>query len=289
MDFSLYWFMFPVSIAVATTAMLSGIGGAALFMPIFLLVLPLLGADYIIGSAVAAITVALLTQTFGFASGFVSYYQKQLIDFQQAKPFLLLSVPAAVTGSLLSHLIDPVAIRACYGLLMLILAGSLLRGLKHRKLKVQESVGSRRLIDVTGVEYHYQPYKVKKTMTGVGGFLSGLLSTGIGEVVMPQLVKQGGLPLPVAAATSVLVVIVTVMSASVTHLVTLISAGGINAVPWNLVCYTIPGVIIGGQIGPRLQGKVEAAIMQATIGFLFGIIGIAMLATVAIHIINSGG
>ena len=31
MDFTLYWFMFPVSILVATCAMLSGIGGAALF------------------------------------------------------------------------------------------------------------------------------------------------------------------------------------------------------------------------------------------------------------------
>ena len=29
MDFTLYWFMFPVSILVATCAMLSGIGGAA--------------------------------------------------------------------------------------------------------------------------------------------------------------------------------------------------------------------------------------------------------------------
>ena len=31
MDFTLYWFMFPVSIGVATCAMLSGIGGAGLF------------------------------------------------------------------------------------------------------------------------------------------------------------------------------------------------------------------------------------------------------------------
>ena len=33
MDFTLYWFMFPVAILVATAAMLSGIGGAALFTP----------------------------------------------------------------------------------------------------------------------------------------------------------------------------------------------------------------------------------------------------------------
>jgi uncharacterized membrane protein YfcA len=42
MDFTLYWFMFPVSIVVATCAMLSGIGGAALFTPIFILLFPLI-------------------------------------------------------------------------------------------------------------------------------------------------------------------------------------------------------------------------------------------------------
>ena len=33
-----YWFMFPVAILVATTAMASGVEGATFFTPIFLLV-----------------------------------------------------------------------------------------------------------------------------------------------------------------------------------------------------------------------------------------------------------
>ena len=286
MDFSLYWFMFPVSICVATTAMLSGIGGAALFMPIFLLVFPLLGGDYVLNSAVAAIAVALITQTFGFASGFTSYYRKRLIDFQQAKPFLWLAVPAAIGGSLISHQFEPVFIRASYGVLMLIIAISLIRGLRRTRTSPDHKSGSRRLVDAAGIEYHYQPYKVHKPLTATGGFLSGMLSTGIGEVVMPQLIDRGKLPIPVAAATSVMVVIVTVMSASITHLITLINAGGISAVPWNLVCYTIPGVIIGGQIGPRLQGKVAAKTMQRWIAILFGAIGLTMLTTVLLGLLR---
>ena len=100
MDFTLYWFMFPVSMLVATTAMLSGIGGAALFMPIFLLIFPLLGPEYPLTSPVAAIAVALLTETFGFSSGFVGYYMKRLIDFGLSKAFLVISVPAAITRRL---------------------------------------------------------------------------------------------------------------------------------------------------------------------------------------------
>jgi len=53
MDLTLYWFMFPVSIGVATCAMLSGIGGAALFTPIFILGFPLLGPEYILRSTLA--------------------------------------------------------------------------------------------------------------------------------------------------------------------------------------------------------------------------------------------
>ena len=46
MDRTIYRFMFPVSICIATTAMLSGIGGAALFTPVFIIVFPLIGPEY---------------------------------------------------------------------------------------------------------------------------------------------------------------------------------------------------------------------------------------------------
>ena len=93
---------------------------------------------------------------------------------------------------------------------------------------------------------------------------------------MGQLVKRHRLPLPVAAATSVLIVITTVTAASLTQVVAQIAEGGIAAVPWNLVMYTIPGVIIGGQIGPRAQGKVSETTMVRAIALLFALICGAM-------------
>ncbi len=86
-DWTIYWFMFPVAICVATIAMLSGIGGAALFTPIFMIIFPILGPEYAFESIAVAIGVALLTETFGFSSGFVGYYYKHLIDFSTALPF----------------------------------------------------------------------------------------------------------------------------------------------------------------------------------------------------------
>lgn len=69
-----YWYMFPVSILIATTAMASGVGGATFFSPIFILALRL--------PPEVAIGIALITEVFGFASGVFAYAKKRLIDYR---------------------------------------------------------------------------------------------------------------------------------------------------------------------------------------------------------------
>ena len=54
-----YWYLFPISIAIATVAMSTGIGGAVFFSPIFLLWLKL--------EPSVAIGTALITELFGFS------------------------------------------------------------------------------------------------------------------------------------------------------------------------------------------------------------------------------
>ncbi len=289
MDYFLYWFMLPISALVATTAMLGGIGGAAMFMPIFLIVFPILGPEYVIAGPIAAIGVALLTESFGFSSGLIGYLRRHLIDFRVAKSLIIIAVPSAILGSFLSHSASPDLLKILYGALMLILAYVILRRPKPKEKKEitdQALAGKfahigheRTVTDNKGIVYKYHICHQGKGMsfTGIGGFITGLMSVGIGEVVMPQLVKSCKVPVPVAAATSVLVVIVTVASASFTHISTLISEGGFEAVPWHLVMYTIPGVIIGGQIGSRLQGRVSSEKMEKIFGILFAVIGILMI------------
>ncbi len=297
LDWVQYWFMFPVSVGIATTAMLSGIGGAALFIPIFVIIFPLLGPEYPLTTA-AAIGTALLTEVFGFSSGFVGYYRKRLIDFRSAVPFLMVSVPIAIVGAILLASLkeQEVFLKAAYALLMLSLCPMILRHTPPEKIAAPQSARAagaagaaatavadewpmRSITGRDGRTYEYRKPRlgaIGAAMTGFGGFLTGLLSVGIGEVIMPQLVKRNHVPVAVAAATSVFTVIVTIASASFTQVTALIAAGGANAIPWNLVVYTVPAVIIGGQIGPRLQGKIPQRAMEKAIAILFGIIGLAM-------------
>ena len=288
MDFTLYWFMFPVSICVATSAMLSGIGGAALFTPIFILLFPLLGPQYELSSTVAAIGPALLTETFGFTSGLVGYHLKRTIDFRLARQFLKVSVPAGIAGAFLAHLVADGLLIAGYALLVLGLAVVHVffeyEGVPtHQDAEVATAGELRVVTDSDGREYRYHAPRsgiVGRLFTAVGAFLTGMVSVGIGEVIVPQLTKRG-VPVAIAAATSVAVVIVTAICASFTLIGQLISEAGVSAVPWNLVAYTIPGVIIGGQIGPRLQGRISHRTMEIAIASLFVVLGIAMLLVAA--------
>jgi len=280
MDFTLYWFMFPVSIFVATCAMLSGIGGAALFTPIFVLIFPLLGPEYVLGSTMAAVTAALITQTFGFLSGFIGYYRRRLIDFGLAIRILRVAAPVGVVGALTAFLVPESLLLASYSLLVGVLAVVMWR---NRPPAGAEKFGlegpPRKIVDSHGHEYSYRTPMLgirSYALTSLGAFLTGMVSVGIGEVTISKLTRKG-LPIAVAAATSVLVVIVTVVFASTTLAVQLIRGGGWTAVPWDLLVYDIPGVLIGGQIGPRLQGKVAPHTMRRGIAVLFVILATAMM------------
>lgn len=282
-DWTLYWFMFPVAICVATTATLSGIGGAAIFTPIFMIIFPLLGPEYPLPSIAASIGVALLTATFGSSSGFVGYQRKGLIDFRSAVPFIAVGAPVGVVGAILLTGLKEYeeGLRGAYALLMFALMYVLIR--RQNLIGKGPPIGGpapeiRNIVGRDGTAYSYTAPRqgIGAIATGIGGFLTGLLGVGIGEVVMPQLAKRNKVPFPVAAATSVFVVIIVFAAASFTQISLLVAEGGFAAVPWNVVVYTVPAVIIGGQIGPRLQGKISPRVMEKAIGSLFAVIGIAM-------------
>ena len=267
MDFTLYWFMFPVAIGVATCAMLSGIGGAALFTPIFVLVFPVLGPEYVLASTFAAISTALLTQTFGFLSGFIGYYRRRMIDFDLAVRFIRITAPVAVLGALVAHAVHDGILLAAYAALVFVLAIGMFRR--------RQPATARPNYD----NYDHKPriHTRDFVLTGGGAFLAGLVSVGVGEVIVSRLTRRG-LPVGIAAATSVAIVFVTIMFATTTLVTQLIRDGGVGAVPWNLIAYEVPGVLIGGQIGPRLQGLVSQRAMQRAIGILFIVLAAAMLA-----------
>ena len=96
MDWTVYWFMLPVCIVVASVAMFSGISGAALLTPVFLIGFPLVGVPRL--TAVQAIGSALFLETFGFGSGVVGYTRRRLPDYRLLAKLVAVTVPLGVAG-----------------------------------------------------------------------------------------------------------------------------------------------------------------------------------------------
>lgn len=285
MDLLLYWFMFPVALVVATLAMSSGIGGAAMFTPIFLLIFPLLGPRYPLQSAAAAIGVSLAIEVFGFGSGVIGYFRRRLIHLPTALRILRVAIPAAIIGSLLAHWFDPAVVRIAYAVLMLILAYVLVRGHEESPTPFsqngEEDEALDHLTDDKGNEYHFRATVTPASIaiTSSGAFLTGLVSVGIGEVTVSQLSRRSRVPLPVATGTSVFVVAITVLISSLVHLGSMLREGGLNAVPLNLLLFAIPGVLIGGMIGSKLQAYIPKRKVELGISALFLLIGLLMAAS----------
>ena len=139
------------------------------------------------------------------------------------------------------------------------------------------------LIDKQGKEYKYTIYHkdMGRFFAGIGGAFVGMISVGLAELQEYHLVARCKVPAPVAVATSVFVVVITVLVASVGHFYEFFAHADIAAVNEivNVIIYTIPGVIIGGQIGPALQKKLPEDIMKMSVSILFVLVGGFMLYT----------
>src|SRR5713226_516166 len=125
MDWTVYWFMLPVCTIIASVAMFSGISGAALLTPTFLIGFPLFGVPRL--SAVAAIGTSLFLETSGFGTGLYRYLRMRLVDLKTAKALILITLPLGALGAIAARHVPAEALRLGYGVAMLGLAGLLLR------------------------------------------------------------------------------------------------------------------------------------------------------------------
>ncbi len=294
MDYTVYAFMLPVCIAIATIAMTSGISGAALLSPTIIIGFPLLGVPKL--APAAAIGSSLFTEFFGFGSGVIGYSRRRLFDLRTVGALVIVAVPVAAAAGFFSGLIDPRILKGIYGVLMLPLAAVLWRQAReelrpgspepkpeYAPIREQDAELTR-VEDADGNVYEWRTCnrRVGRLLTAGGAAMAGLISTGIGEVEMPQLVKRCRVPVPVAAGTSIMIVASTVLGASGAHFVRLFEEGGVSAIPWNLIVYTVPGAVVGGQIGARVQGRVPPWLMERGMAILFFFIGLVFLLNVTV-------
>lgn len=292
MNWVVYWFMFPACIVIAGVATFSGISGAALLTPLFLIGFPLLGVPRL--TTVAAIGTSLFLETSGFGTGVYRYLRMRLADLRAARSLIVVTLPLGTLGAVLAHQVPAQMLRLGYGVAMLGVAWLLYTGDSGRRVDrpcpclVAHSERSdpecpeeqrRAVYAADGTIYRYCPQglSLQRVFSGLGALVAGLISTGVGEATLPTLVRRSRFPVPVAAATSTMVVAGTVLGAATTHLAQLALTRGFTAIPWNLIVWAVPGAVIGATLGTRLQSRISERATRLFFTALFLGIGLIFL------------
>lgn len=264
------WWVFPASICFSTIALSSGISSALFFSPFFLLVVGLEPAQ--------AVGAGLMTELFGTSFGTINYVRQRVVDFRRAGYLLIASVPTAVAGAVLAHRIDPWVLQIVLGSALLILAAIVLYHSTQKDIEPQppdlsqaEKLTIIRARDGSVYTYRACRRGIGVALAGVGGFLTGLVSAGLPEITTTQLVLRCHIPRRVAVATAIVVLTVTAFFAAGAH--------AIAAEPaWYVVVWSIPGVIVAAQIGPRLAGRLPERTAERVVATLFLVVAVLVIA-----------
>jgi hypothetical protein len=280
-----FWYLFPVSVLIATIAMSSGIGGAVFFSPLFMLALKL--------DPGIAIGTALATEFFGFTSGVIAYSRAKLIDYKLAINLLAFSIPFAIIGSIYGGMVPPVILKSIFAVGLLFIGQQLFVSWQKEERKKHEKKRAKKfydnyessLTDKNGKTYRYTVCNknMGRFFAGIGGAFVGVISVGLAELQEYHLVSRCKVPGPVAVGTSIFVVVITVLVASTGHFIGFASEDPQTFIQVvNLLIFTAPGVIVGAQIGAKLQSKIPEDKMKMAIAVLFVAVGIFMLYTLAV-------
>lgn len=276
-----FWYMFPVAILFATTAMASGVEGATFFTPMFILALGV--------PPEIAIGTGLITEVFGFASGLTAYAHRRLIDYRLGLSLLIATIPMALIGTWVATLVPADLLKAILGIGLFGVAASFLRApeprqIKHQDAAIESTYGSEQaetcLITQDGEQICYTVCNRTegRVLASIGALFLGMISTGLGELNGYFLLRRCWVPSRVAVATSVFVVAVTALLASVGHFITFAQAGGETlSTVLGLVVFTVPGVIIGGQLGPMVASRISQHTLEHILAALFILVAALLL------------
>jgi uncharacterized membrane protein YfcA len=233
--------MIALTVALATLVGVSlgllGGGGSILMVPLL---------AYVAGlDAKEAIATSLLVIGVTSAVGLVTHARADRVRWRAGVLFGAGGMAGAYLGGLLSALVPGSLLLVGFGAVMITAAIAMMRGPKE----------SPRLdsAPATGI--------VRLFIEGLGvGVVTGLVGAGGGFLIVPALAILGGLPMPMAVGTSLLVIAMNSVAGLAGHL-----TGG--QIDWRLAAMVTVAAVAGALIGSRLTGLVNPAILREAFGW----------------------
>lgn len=297
-----YWWLFFCFLLGATIVNTVGISGSALFVPFLIFLFPLAAHSL---SPETIVKVGLISESFGLSSSAVAFIQYGLVDRRLGLSLVLGAVPFVVGGALLSFVIPEPLFHLLLGIALSTSSYLLLKtNLGHEETESPDAEvaidggatvdlpdddgmlgpsgtntdedGNVTRVDRDGKVYHYTRggYLRRFANYSVGGTFQGLAGFGAGELGIISMLGSK-IPVRVAIGTNHIVVAVTAVLASLVHV---FGGHGIDlaTTPWNMVVWTVPATVTGGQIAPYVSAALGTDTLKKFVGGLFAVISIAL-------------
>jgi len=205
---------------------------------------------------------------------------------------LLVTIPLSLLGTLLAGYIPAIILKTVLGLGLITIALTFLRTPNQIEIKgldedIKEEYGDEKaqtsLTTREGEEIRYTVCNKNegRIYAGIGALFIGMISTGLGELNGYFFLQRCRVPSRIAVATSVFIVAITALVASGGHFYKFVQSGGetLNIV-LSLVVFTVPGVIIGGQLGSLVSNRISQHYLEKGLALLFIIVAVLMFSDV---------
>jgi len=304
-----FWWLFPFFLLGATIVNTVGISGSALFVPYLIFIFPVLAFPL---EPETIVKIGLISESFGLSSSSLAFIQHGLVDRRLAVTLVGGSIPFVVGGALLSFVIPEPLFQ--FLLAVALIAASVLlfkTDLGHEGSSSSdagdgvavEADGGPELpndsakpglagvstdddgvvtrVDHEGTSYTYtrSGYLERFGNYSIGGVFQGLAGFGIGELGIISMLRSS-VPVRVAIGTNHIVVALTAVLASLVHVFGGGLVGGhsidLASTPWNMVVWTVPATVTGGQIAPFVANALDTGTIKQGVGVLFALIATAL-------------
>ncbi|TMN21272.1 sulfite exporter TauE/SafE family protein [Lentibacillus cibarius] len=249
-----------IAVLSAFTGSLIGLGGGVVLIPAMLFM-----HHYIDAFAWAVpqviVGISLITMIFTACSSTIAYIKKGRVHYRIGGLLLLGSIPGGILGSWLNQFIHADSFSLYFGVLMILL--SLLFFIKRKRSGNLDQSGERTAAKYISV---LPAFFISLTV----GVISGLFGIGGGAIMVPAMIVLFGLPIHIATATSMFMILfISIISAS-THI-------ALGHITWQYVLIFIPGALIGGTLGAKVSQLVSSNALEWVLRIVLVLVGARLI------------
>ncbi len=243
------WIALPAGFVIATLATLVGIGGGILWMPFLIFAAHL--------SPAQAIVTSLVIQVGGMGSGSIAVVRAKKIDLRLSFFLALCAFPGVPVGVWISRFVPADSVIFILGVACLIIGLVFV----YAQEEPESGPGPVSLRQTA-------PYLWLATLFSI---MTGFISMGIGDFLVPILRNRLRMSMESAMGACLIVMAMNAALAAGLHL--MLGEG----LATNLVLWAIPGVLLGGQVGPRLAGRIPDQTLKEIFIYGLSLAGIHMM------------